>query len=158
MTLKQGDPELLNHPIAKVALESINLARLAYVWPDNTPRVVPIWFHWTGEEVVLGTPPNAPKMAALRQNPNVALTIDDATWPYKGLLIRGRATIEVVDGVAPEYAAAAWRYLGKEKGQAWIEAVSRLSPQHGRISILPEWVGLIDFQAFQALLSGSSDA
>jgi hypothetical protein len=30
--------------------------------------VVPIWFHWTGEEVVLGSPPGAPKLKALAAN------------------------------------------------------------------------------------------
>ena len=52
-------------------------------------------------------------MAALRANPRVALTIDDASsWPYRVLLLRGEARIETVAGVAPEYAAAAERYFG----------------------------------------------
>jgi hypothetical protein len=47
-----------------------------------------------------------------------AVTIDSNDWPYKELLIRGTATVNVEDGVVPEYIASAERYLGKLQGQA----------------------------------------
>jgi hypothetical protein len=90
MPLKQGDLELLEHPVAKELMQSKIPARLAYVWTDGTPRVVPIWFHWDGHEFVLGTPPKAPKLKALPQNPKVALTIDDNNFPHKVLLAEVR--------------------------------------------------------------------
>jgi hypothetical protein len=108
--------------------------------------VVPIWFHWTGEEIVMGGPPDAPKMDALRANPHVALTIDGDTWPYKVLLLRGQAEVAIVDGVPEEYAAAARRYFGDEQGKAWVEQVGQLLSQAGRIAVRPEWVSIIDFQ------------
>ena len=46
-------------------LRSTIPARLAYTWPDGTPRVVPIWFHWTGEEVIVASPADAPKVPAI---------------------------------------------------------------------------------------------
>ena len=52
MAGQQGDLALLNDPIAQALLRSTIPARLAYSWTDGTPRVVPIWFHWTGEEFV----------------------------------------------------------------------------------------------------------
>ena len=52
MPAQQGDLALLHHPVAQELLHSTNPARLAYSWHDGTPRVVPIWFHWTGQEVV----------------------------------------------------------------------------------------------------------
>jgi hypothetical protein len=42
----------LVHPVAKELLASKIPARLAYVWTGGAPRVVPIWFHWTGKEFV----------------------------------------------------------------------------------------------------------
>jgi len=60
----QGSLELLNDPVAKALLGSVNLARLAYTWLDGSPRVVPIWFHWTGEQFVLTSPAKAPKLRA----------------------------------------------------------------------------------------------
>ena len=37
------------------------------------------------------------------------------------LSIRGTASVERVDGVVPEYAAAARRYFGEDQGKAWVE-------------------------------------
>jgi len=147
MPTKQGETALLNDPIAQELLRSTIPARLAYVWHDGSPRVVPIWFHWNGEEFVFGTPPTAPKTKALRQNSKVALTIDTDAWPHKVLQIRGTAKVETVDGVVPEYAAAARRYFGEEQGQAWVEQMGKMFSQMARISVRPEWVGIMDFES-----------
>jgi hypothetical protein len=146
--LKQGDLELLEHPVAKELMQSKIPARLAYVWTDGTPRVVPIWFHWDGHEFVLGTPPKAPKLKALPQNPKVALTIDDNNFPHKVLLVRGTARLETVEGIVPEYAAAAERYFGREQGQAWVGQLRAITPRMVRIAIAPQWVGILDFQTY----------
>jgi len=142
----QGTLALLNDPIAQELLRSTIPARLAYTWHDGTPRVVPIWFHWTGDEVVLGGPTDAPKVDAVRAQPRVALTIDDATFPYKVLLIRGTAAVETGDGVVPEYALAARRYFGEEQSTAWVDQMGSLVTEMARIAIRPEWVGFLDFE------------
>ena len=146
MSVKQGSLELLEHPASQNLLRSTIPARLAYVWTDGTPRVVPIWFHWTGSDFVLGTPPKAPKIKALTQNPKVALTIDDDQFPHKVLLVRGTAQLQTVKGVVPEYAMAAERYFGAEQGKAWVAQLSAKAPEMVRIAIKPEWVGVLDFQ------------
>ena len=159
MATKQGDVALLRDPIAQELLQSRIPARLSYVWTDGTPRVVPIWFHWDGKHIVLGTPLTAPKMKALKKNTKVALTIDTDTWPHKVLQIRGAINIETVDGVAPEYAASAERYFGREQGEAWVNQVKQLMPRMARIAITPEWVSIIDFEkrfpsAIEAAMAG----
>ena len=141
---QQGSVELLSDPVAKALLESPIPARLAYTWMDGSPRVVPIWFHWTGDQFVLATPPKAPKLKALAADPRVALTIDDTAWPPGVLLVRGRAGIELLDDVGPEYEQAATRYFGPEQGPAWV-ATLRGKPM-ARIAITPEWAGILDFQ------------
>ena len=95
---------------------------------------------------MLGTPPNAPKVKALAENPKVALTIDDNHFPHKVLLIRGTARLETVEGVVPEYAQAAERYFGLEQGRAWVEQLRGMSPKMVGIAITPEWVGVLDFE------------
>jgi hypothetical protein len=109
--VRQGDVSLLQHPASQELLRSKIPARLAYVWTDGSPRVVPIWFHWNGREIVMASPPKAPKLKALASNPKVAITIDDNTFPHKVLLIRGTAKLENVSGIVPEYEAAASRYF-----------------------------------------------
>ena len=146
MPVKQGRLELLRHPASQELLESKSPARLAYVWTDGTPRVVPIWFHWNGQELVLATPSKAPKLKALAKNPKVALTIDDNTFPHKVLLVRGTAKMQPMTGVVPEYAQAAERYFGVQQGNAWVTQLGSMVQEMVRITITPEWVGLLDFQ------------
>jgi hypothetical protein len=153
-SVHQGDLELLQHPAAQELLYSKIPARLAYVWTDGTPRVIPIWFHWNGREFVMATPPKAPKLKALAKNPKVAFTIDDNTFPHKVLLVRGTARMEPVDGIVPEYAAAAERYFDHEQAQAWLSQLRTMISSQVRITITPEWAGLLDFQTrFPSALS-----
>ena len=154
MGVRPGDLSLLQSAVAQELFASKIPARLAYVWMDGTPRVVPIWFHWTGREFVLGTPPKAPKLKALAKNPKVALTIDDNNFPHKVLLIRGTARLQKVEGVVHEYVLAAERYFGREQGQAWVNKLSGMISGMTKITVTPEWVGLLDFQTrFPSALS-----
>ena len=146
MPVKQGDLGLLQHPASQELLQSKIPARLAYVWADGSPRVIPIWFHWNGKEIVMGTPAKAPKLKALAKNPRVSLTIDDNVFPHKVLLVRGTARLELVDGVVPEYALAAERYFGPEQGKAWAAQMGKMVQSMVRVTVTPTWVGLLDFQ------------
>jgi PPOX class probable F420-dependent enzyme len=140
------DLSLLDDPVAQELLSSTLPARLAYTWSDGTPRVVPIWFHWDGSEVVMGSPADAPKVSAISRNPNVAVTIDGNDWPYHVLLIRGTASVEIIAGVPEEYAAAARRYFGEEQGSAWAGKVAQIMDRMARIAVRPERVTILDFQ------------
>jgi hypothetical protein len=69
-------------------------------------------------------------------------------------LVRGTAHLEPIDGIVPEYAAAAERYFGPEQGQAWVNQLRTLISTMVRITITPEWVALLDFQTrFPSALS-----
>ena len=139
-------PALLQDPIAQSLLQSTIPARLAYTWLDGSPRVVPICFHWTGTDFVLGTPPKAPKLRALVRDPRVALTIDGNDFPYPVLLVRGTARVEYLDDIVPEYVLATERYLGEEQGRAWVEQLRGMVSGMARISIAPDTVRILDFQ------------
>jgi hypothetical protein len=155
LAVKQGDLSLLEQPASQELLHSKIPARLAYVWTDGTPRVIPIWFHWNGREIIMATPPKAPKLKALAKNPKVSLTIDDNTFPHKVLLIRGTARLEAVDGIVPEYAAAAERYFDAAVAQGWLKQLRSTVSSMVRITVTPEWVGLLDFQTrFPSALAG----
>ena len=147
MPTRQGDLALLDDPVAQQLLRSTIPARFAYSWRDGTPRVVPIGFHWNGTEVVLGTFPDAPKMRALRDGAQVALTIDSDTMPHKVLLVRGTVRTDTVEGIAPEYAAMTKRTFGEEPGQAWLDTLRPLCPRMARVFVRPAWVGILDFEA-----------
>jgi PPOX class probable F420-dependent enzyme len=146
MTLPQGDVRLLESELAQRLLASTELARMAYVARDGTPRVFPMMFHWTGEEIVFGTFAGARKIRALRARPAVALTIDAGAAPPEVLLLRGSAEITDVDGLVPEYVLAHHRYYGPEQGARNIAEADRPGVRMARIAVRPTWVGLLDFQ------------
>jgi PPOX class probable F420-dependent enzyme len=149
MTTKQGDVALLQNPVAQELLHSVRPARLAYVWADGTPRVIPINFYWNGQELVLHTLATAPKVRALRRNPVVAVTIDTDTLPARVLLVRGTATLTPLAAGDAELVTATERYLGTEGAAAWLDQLDQMAPYTGgaiRIGIRPAWVGILDFQ------------
>jgi hypothetical protein len=152
--LAQGDVRLLETEVARRLLASRIPARLAYIAPDGTPRVLATWFDWTGDVLSMPTFLAAPhlhrpvgRLSALRSNPDVAVTIDTETWPPEVLSIRGRVEIHEVDGVPPEYAASAMRYLGEEAGRAYLTQVDQRGTRMARIDLRPAWVGLLDFES-----------
>ncbi len=137
----------LSQPGARDLLTSPQLAHVAYLGPDGTPRVIPIAFFWTGEQVVVCTAATAPKVAALSARPDVALTIDAGETPdqARSLSIRGQASVEIVDGVPAEYLAGAGKFLGDQALAAFEQNCRQLYDQMARIAITPGWVRYYDF-------------
>ena len=143
---KPGDLTLLEHPVARELLQSTLPAHLAYIARDGTPRVVPLLFHWTGEEIILSSWPDDPKVTALRRHPAVALTIDTAEPPFHVLSLRGTAEVTIVDGMANECLPMFTRYMGPEQGAAWVARMAGMTDRSARIAIRPTWVGVLDFK------------
>ena len=139
--------EVLNRPLSRELLAR-DVARLAYVAKDGTPRNVPIAFAWNGAEIVMSTSKNAPKLHGLRENPMVALTIDTEVHPPMILLIRGRAELDFVDGIPDEYLQATSTYKMTPEQRVEWEAEVRSLYHDGmvRIVVTPTWAKLIDFE------------
>jgi hypothetical protein len=146
MAIPQGDLRLLDDPTAVRLLASTELARIAYIAKDGAPRVIPMLFHWTGEEIVFGAYANSAKLHSLRAHPDTAITIDTAGPPPEVLLLRGEAQLGPVGGIVPEYAAAHRRYYGEEQGNATVAQMAAAGVRMVRIAVRPTWVGVLDFQ------------
>jgi hypothetical protein len=147
MTMQANEiTQVLNRPLSQELLAR-DLTRLAYVARDGTPRNVPIAFVWNGSQIVMCTTKNAPKLPALRKNPMVALTIDTEVHPPKILLIRGRAELDVVDGIPDEYLQANGTYqMTPEQRVEWEKEIRSLYDGMVRIVVTPTWAKLIDFE------------
>ncbi|WP_243711297.1 pyridoxamine 5'-phosphate oxidase [Actinomadura sp. KC216] len=155
MDFPQGDVRLLQTDLAQRLLHSTIPARLAYTATDGTPRVMATWFTWTGDELVMATYIHCPPMGmlrparrlkALRERPDVAVTIDTEPQPPEVLLLRGRVSIIEVDGMVPEQAQAARRFLGEEGGAGYVAGAEHPETRMARIALRPTWVGVLDFQ------------
>jgi nitroimidazol reductase NimA-like FMN-containing flavoprotein (pyridoxamine 5'-phosphate oxidase superfamily) len=141
--------EELSQPGARNLLGSATLLRLAYVGPDEFPRVIPIGFHWDGSRIVVCTAATAPKVEALSARPNVALTIDVGDTPAeaKALVMRGVARVEIVDGVAEEYLEASRKAMSGDHLAQFERQVRSLYDRMARISVEPVWARYFDFGA-----------
>jgi general stress protein 26 len=138
--------EILNRPLSQEMLAR-DLCRLAYVAKDGTPRNIPIAFAWNGTEVVMCTSKNAPKLASLRQNPAVAITVDTEVHPPKILLVRGTVELDEVDGIPDEYLEMNGSYeMTAEQRVEWEAEVRSLYDGMVRIVMTPTWAKLIDFE------------
>ena len=134
---------------ARELLASTSAAHLAYIGKDGAPRVVPVGFYWTGDRFVISTATTSPKVTALSARPDVALAIDGGDTPgqARALSIRGQASVEIVDGVVPEYLAAARKTMQPEAAAEFEQNVRAMYVRMARIAIRPTWVRFWDFGA-----------
>jgi hypothetical protein len=138
--------QVLNDPLARKLLHSSIPVRMAYTGTDGGPRAVPMGFHWDGERIVMATAPASLKVRALSADPRVALTVDTNEQPPEILLIRGTATIEVVDGIPPEFLEASRKLVDAEQWEGYEAGVRAMYDRMAVIRVTPEWAKLLDFQ------------
>jgi hypothetical protein len=88
----------------------------------------------------------AAKVAALRKDPHVALTLDTEAFPPKVLLVRGTAEVEIVDGLPEEFLQSSGKILAPEAVEEFEAQTRALYPQMARIRITPTWAKILDFE------------
>ena len=88
-------------------------------------------------------------MQALSSRPHVAVTIDAGDTPAdaKALLVRGLASVDIVDGVPDEYIAAATKVMDADQVTVFERQVGSIYDRMARISIEPAWARFFDFGA-----------
>jgi PPOX class probable F420-dependent enzyme len=118
---------------------------LSSVRPDGRPHLVPIWFSWDGQDILVASKPNAQKIRNLRTNPTVMLALGEAEDDFDVGLLEGRA--ELLDSPASVVLPAGHlaKYtgrmaeigLGRDEFLATYSQVIRITPTrflpwHGR--------------------------
>jgi hypothetical protein len=138
---------ILAKPYSQQLLTGPEPARFAYDGLDGEPRVVPIGFWVEGDQLLIATVPKSPKVAALRKNPKVALTVDTGAFPPKALLLRGTVTdFTLVPGVPEGYLLAGRKVCTDEQYPAWAEGVKALYDEMVVLRITLTWAKLLDFE------------
>jgi PPOX class probable F420-dependent enzyme len=95
------------------------LAVLATYRADGDVLLSPVWHRWRdgGFDVVTGS--DDVKTRHLRADPRASIVVCEHEPPYRGIEIRGRATL---DRAATDVVRAiAVRYLGEAEGTAYVE-------------------------------------
>ena len=78
-------------PSIAIALEREQVIWLSSVCPDGRPHLVPIWFLWDGDSIVVFSKPDAQKVRNIRAEPRVMVAIGQPGFDFD---------VELVDGVA----------------------------------------------------------
>ena len=144
------DAELSTDGAQELLTSTHRAAHLAHRDGQERLRVIPGWpSSWPGDQVVISTATTSPKVMALSARPDVALAIDSGNTPdqARALSIRGQASVEVVEGVVPEYLAAARKTMDAEAAAEFEKNVRGMYDRMARIAITPRWVRYYDFGA-----------
>ena len=80
------------------------------------------------------------------RTPVTALTIDQAAFPPKVLLIRGTAEVELVEGIPDGYLTAGRKVMTDDQYPVWVAGVQGLYDEMVVITITPTWAKLLDFE------------
>lgn len=85
---------------AEAALRDDPVVWLSSVQADGRPHLVPVWFHWDGEQIVAFSKPRARKVDNLRDEPRVMLAVGTPGPDFQVELIE--ATAELPDSAAAD--------------------------------------------------------
>ena len=80
-------------PHADAALRRDPVVWLSSVQPDGRPHLVPVWFHWDGEQIVAFSKPHARKVGNLRDQPYVMLAVGTPGPDFEVELIEATAEL-----------------------------------------------------------------
>ena len=84
---------------------------LSTVRPDGSPHLVPTWFLWDGDALLVWSKPDAVKIRNLRANPRLMVEVGDAQADFNVGLIEARA--ELLDGPGAVPAAFLAKYAAE---------------------------------------------
>jgi PPOX class probable F420-dependent enzyme len=99
-------------------------ARVATTDRDGAPQVSVMWFRRAGETIRMVCSPDAAKARNLRRNPRIAVVVEHPDDPYRYFQFRGHAVVRDDRAeCATETRALAYRYLGRERGDAYLSGI-----------------------------------
>src|SRR5438552_19028464 len=92
---------------------------LSTVRPDGRPHLVPVWFLWDGETILIFSKPNNQKIRNLQENPNVMLALEAADQGNDIVLIEGQADFVEGPDLSPAMPPYAQKYAPLLERMNW---------------------------------------
>jgi PPOX class probable F420-dependent enzyme len=119
----------MNIPFSETArrlLDEPNIAVIATLMPDGSPQTSAVWVALAGDDsVTFATTPTL-KLANIRRDPRVSVTVYDRDDPYLELNIRGRVTsvgssrgVALIDELSSLYYGK-FPYPYHKPGETWF--------------------------------------
>ena len=121
-------PPLPLSPEIDELLRRPNPAVVATVRPDGSPHSVATWYLWDGGRVLLNMDESRARLAFMRREPRISLTVLDAESWYSQVNLDGfvaqlvdDAGLEDIDRLARHYTGRPFRDRVSRRVSAWVE-------------------------------------
>jgi len=114
-------------------LAAAEIGVLATADAKGRPEGSPVWFEYSDGVLRVLVHRDSRKARNIRENSNVSFTVDTRRAPYRGVVLRGTATL-----AGPEPALRrrlAHRYLGRETGERYLAKTARFDQEDTLVSI-----------------------
>jgi PPOX class probable F420-dependent enzyme len=92
---------------------------LASVRPDGRPHLVPVWFLWEGETILIFSKPKNQKLTNVTANPAVTVALDSADDGDDIVVLEGVAALVNDPAASATLAAYATKYAGRLADMGW---------------------------------------
>ncbi len=116
-------PKPLTSAEAERFLRSRRVAVLTTINADGTPLPTPIWYLYSDGLIYMRTGEDSAKARNIRRDPRVSLCVQDERAPYRGVTVKGTATIEPTRAGLDEQMAR--HYLGAIAGFFYLRLGTR---------------------------------
>ena len=118
MAQSRLDPNNPRHRRAEERLRNNIMIWLGTVRPDGRPHLVPVWFLWDGEIMLIFSKPDQ-KIRNIQGNPQVALALDDTKGGGDVIVIEGQAELLDPGEVSTALPAYVEKYGEKISSLGW---------------------------------------
>jgi PPOX class probable F420-dependent enzyme len=117
-------------PEVEQFLAQPNPSVIATVAADGSPHTAATWYLWQDGRALVNMDASRKRLAHLRQDPRVSLTVLDKDEWYRQVTLRGRVTLapdpdlQDIDRLARHYTGEPHRDRERERVSAWIAVES----------------------------------
>jgi PPOX class probable F420-dependent enzyme len=99
---------------------------LSSVKPNGDPHMVPVWFLWDGNTVLIFSQPDTQKMRNLQHNSHVMLALDTAEDGGDIVMLKGTAELDETANAEAAFPAYAQKYAQQLQSFGWtIESMAQ---------------------------------
>jgi PPOX class probable F420-dependent enzyme len=95
------------------------VAKLGTLNPDGSMHISPMWYHYDGSTFTMSANRLSIKAKNLRRDSNATLLVDSREFPYRGVIMYGRGSIE--EGDREARLKIFTRYLPPDEAVAYVD-------------------------------------
>ena len=117
------------------------LATLATNYADGTTLLSPVWHEWQDGAFTIVVFDDDAKARHIKRDPRVSVVVADTALPCAGIEVRARAEIVPTDPDLAPLRRMGTRYIGAERGNAFIDIIDPATQLTLRIApgVLRTW-------------------